>query len=85
MDSQRTPSIRISALLENGARMPRPCACIGRSEDGVLTRVDPDSDHPTCQALAFGVATPIGTALADAFAWVHHLVRVAPGRAGRRG
>jgi anaerobic selenocysteine-containing dehydrogenase len=111
------------------------CGCVGRVEDGVLTRVDPDPDHPTgqalCvkartapeavyaperllrplrrtrpkgdpdpgwqalswdaaldllagkmraamaehgpQALAFGVATPSGTALADSFAWVHRL------------
>lgn len=111
------------------------CGCVGRIEDGVLTRVDPDPDHPTgqalCvkarsapesvyaperilwplrrtrpkgdpepgwqaiswdaaldlmagkmraamaahgpQALAFGVATPSGTALADGFAWVHRL------------
>lgn len=111
------------------------CGCVGRIEDGVLTRVDPDPDHPTgqalCvkaraapeavyaperilhpllrtrpkgaadpgwrriswdealaritvkvraaiarhgpQALAFGVATPSGTAVADSFAWIHRL------------
>ncbi len=111
------------------------CGCIGTVVDGVLTRVDPDPDHPTgqalCvkakaapeavyapdrilhplrrtrpkgdadpgwerlswndaldlvaakirdtitrqghQALAFGVATPSGTAVADSFAWIHRL------------
>ncbi len=110
------------------------CGCVGRVEDGVLTRIDPDPCHPTgqalCvkartapesvyaperilrplvrtrpkgdpdpgwqplswdaaldlmadkmraamadgpQALAFGVATPSGTAVADSFAWIHRL------------
>ncbi|MBK6744238.1 MAG: molybdopterin-dependent oxidoreductase [Hydrogenophilales bacterium] len=111
------------------------CGCVGRIEDGVLTRVDPDPEHPTgraiCvkaraapesiyaperilhpmrrtrpkgeadpgwrriswdealdrvaqkaraaiedhgpRALAFGVATPSGTAVADSFAWIHRL------------
>ncbi len=107
------------------------CGCIGTVVDGVLTRVDPDPDHPTgaalCvkakaapemvyapdrilypqrrtrpknaadpgwerigwdqalellaakmraanpEALAFAVATPSGTALADSFAWLHRL------------
>ncbi|MCP5277475.1 MAG: molybdopterin-dependent oxidoreductase [Thiobacillus sp.] len=114
------------------------CGCVGLIEDGVLTRIDPDPDHPTgqalCikaktapesvhaperllyplrrtrpkgeadpgwerisweaaldlvatkareaisrhgpQALAFGVATPSGTAVADAFAWIHRLAHV---------
>ncbi len=111
------------------------CGCIGRIEDGMLTRVEADPDHPTGQALcvkakaapeavyaperilypmrrtrpkgeadpgwqriswdealdwlaakvraaverhgpsalAFGVATPSGTAVADSFAWIHRL------------
>ena len=111
------------------------CGCVGTVVDGVLTRVDPDPDHPTGQALcvkakaapeavyapdhilyplrrthpkgaadpgwqritwdtaldlvankmrtaidqhgpralAFGVATPSGTAVADSFAWIHRL------------
>lgn len=111
------------------------CGCIGTVEDGVLTRVDPDPEHPTGQALcvkaraapeavynqqrilqplrrthpkgdanpgwepiswddaldlvaermraalidhgptglAFGVATPSGTAMSDSFGWVHRL------------
>ncbi|HNA30905.1 MAG TPA: molybdopterin-dependent oxidoreductase, partial [Thiobacillaceae bacterium] len=111
------------------------CGCLGTVEDGSLTRVDPDPDHPTGQALcvkaraapeavddptrllyplrrtrpkgdpdpgwarvswdaaldllaariresqarhgpegvAFAVATPSGTAVADSFAWIHRL------------
>jgi anaerobic selenocysteine-containing dehydrogenase len=110
------------------------CGCVGMLVDGILTRVDPDPDHPTGQALcvkakaapeavyapdrilhplrrsrpkgdsdpgweriswdealdlvagkmraamtkapqslAFGVATPSGTAVADSFAWIHRL------------
>ncbi|PIX96654.1 MAG: hypothetical protein COZ24_09500 [Hydrogenophilales bacterium CG_4_10_14_3_um_filter_63_21] len=110
------------------------CGCVGTVVDGILTRVDPDPDHPTGQALcvkakaapeavyapdrilhplrrsrpkgdsdpgweriswdealdlvlskmraamtkvpqslAFGVATPSGTAVADSFAWIHRL------------
>ncbi len=111
------------------------CGCLGTVEDGTLTRVDPDPDHPTGQALcvkaraapeavddpsrllyplrrtrpkgdpdpgwarvswdaaldllaariresqarhgpegvAFAVATPSGTAVADSFAWIHRL------------
>lgn len=110
------------------------CGCVGTVVDGILTRVDPDPDHPTGQALcvkakaapetvyapdrilhplrrtrpkgdsdpgweriswdealdlvagkmraamiqapqslAFGVATPSGTAVADCFAWIHRL------------
>jgi anaerobic selenocysteine-containing dehydrogenase len=110
------------------------CGCVGTLEDGILTRVDADPEHPTGQALcvkakaaaeavyapdrvlhplrrtrpkgeadpgweriswdtaldlvagkmraaitqaprllAFGVATPSGTAVADSFAWIHRL------------
>ncbi|MBZ0105053.1 MAG: molybdopterin-dependent oxidoreductase [Sulfuricella denitrificans] len=111
------------------------CGCIGTVQDGILTRVDPDPQHPTGRALcvkakaapeavyhpgrilhplrrtrpkgsadpgweqiswdealdlvadkvrhtidrhgasglAFGVATPSGTAVADSFAWIHRL------------
>jgi anaerobic selenocysteine-containing dehydrogenase len=111
------------------------CGCLATVEDGLLTRIDADPDHPTGQALcvkakaapeavydptrilqplrrtrpkgeadpgwvpiswdealdlvaakiqstlarhgarglAFGVATPSGTAVADSFAWIHRL------------
>lgn len=114
------------------------CGYVATLEDGVLTRIDPDPNHPTGHALcikakaapelvyapdrilhpmrrtrpkgetdpgwqriswdvaldmvvdamaaawvrhgpsavAFGVATPSGTALADSFAWVHRLAHV---------
>ncbi len=111
------------------------CGCIGTVQDGVLTKIEPDPQHPTGRALcvkaraapeavyhpdrilhplrrtrpkgsadpgwkrvswdealdliadkvratfaqhgatglAFGVATPSGTAVADSFAWIHRL------------